>query len=911
MGADRGNSGEILVASGRAILKALRVFLARFAGLFQKGRRDRELAAEMDSHLEMHIEDNLQRGMNPAEARRQALIKLGGADQIKESVRDQRGLPLVDSLVQDMRYALRMLRKSPGFTAVAVLTLALGIGTTTGIFSVVSAVLIRSLPFHDPARLVSLFQTPGKTRGLTGWASDGPDVLDWQRGSRSLSDVAASLMDGANMTGGRVPEHVTGAKVTANYFELLGVRAAVGRTFSRDDERSGQNEIVLSYALWRSSFGGQNVAGRTIALDGRPFTVIGVMPAVYHDPRTWSNPQSDYWILLPQSQLAANRGDHMYASFGRLAPGVTLTQAQQELDLIAARDAKAFPDSNEGMGVRVSPLVRVNLQTYEEGRFQSVGPAILLLQFAAGFLLLIACANVANLMLSQSLTRHREFALRAALGAGRGRIIRQLLTESVLLSVLAGAVGVLFAVWCTKVLLALAPEGYLPATADIHVNLQALAFALCVATLTGILFGLLPALRASRRNLNEDLKATTSSSGESVSRLRARHVLVVFELAATFLLLVGGGLMVRSLDSLLAVNPGFESRNFLTAAMSLPAQQYAAPEQIQRFFLAVQQRIEALPGIDAAAFTSSPEFGVTSASNVTLEGQAPSKNGTAGVWPQICTISPGFFRAAGIPLLAGREFSRSDLSANQPVTIITQAFAAYFWPRQNPLGKHLRCCGISGWASVVGVVGDVRQEGLAAESRPELYFPLTREMADGQNAMSIVVRSSAPTAQLAHEIAEQVAAVDSSIPLSDVRSGSQILDEWSGYLRYRTVLLASFAVMALLIAAIGLFGTISYTTAQRTHEIGIRMALGAQRNSVFRLVILQGAKLALVGLGIGAVVALALTRLMASLVYGVVPSDPLTFITVTILLVVVALAACYIPARRAMKVDPMVALRYE
>ena len=892
-------------------MSRLRQIASRLRAALRKRQRDRLLDEELNTHLALLIDQNIDRGMSPEAARRAAKLSLGDADQIQQSVRDQRGLPLLDTLVQDLRFALRMLRKSPGFTAVAVLTLALGIGATTGIFSVVNAVLVRALPFHDPARLVSLFQTPGKTTSLMGWAADGPDILDWQRGSRSLSDVAASLMDGANITGGRVPEHVQGAKVTVNYFDLLGVRAAVGRTFSRNDERGGQNEIILSYALWRSSFGGQSVVGRTIALDGRPFTVIGVMPSIYHDPRTWSNPQSDYWVLLPQSQLAANRGDHMYASYGRLAPNVTLTQAQQELDLIAARDAKAFPDSNEGMGVRVSPLVQVNLQTYEEGHFQSVGPAILVLQFAAGFLLLVACANVANLMLSQALTRHREFALRAALGAGRARIIRQLLTESVFLSLAGGALGVLFAIWCTKALLALAPEGYLPATADIHVDLQALAFALGISTLTGVLFGILPALRASRRNLSEDLKATTSSSGESISRLRARHVLVVFEIAATFLLLVGGGLMVRSLTSLLAVNPGFQSRNFLTADMSLPAQQYATPEKIQRFFSAVQQRIEALPGIDAAAFTSSPEFGVTRASNVTLEGQAPSKNGTAGVWPQICIITPNFFRSAGIPLLTGREFSRSDLSANQPVAIITQAFAAYFWPRQNPLGKHLRCCGISGWASVVGVAGDVRQEGLAAESRPELYFPLTREMADGQNAMSIVVRSSAPTAQLAREIAEQVAAVDGSIPLSDVRSGSQILEEWSGYLRYRTVLLASFAVMALLIASIGLFGTISYTTAQRTHEIGIRMAVGAQRNSVFRLVILQGAKLALVGLGIGAVAALALARLMASLVYGVVPSDPLTFITVTILLVVVALAACYVPARRAMRVDPMIALRYE
>ncbi len=878
--------------------------------LFRKNKLDAQLDSEMRFHVEQQIADNVAAGMPPAEARRRALAQFGGIEPIKEGCREARGTHFLETLLQDIRYSLRTLRKSPGFTTVAVLTLALGIGATTGIFSVVDAILIRSLPFQDPARLVALFQSPNKMKSLIGWAADGPDILDWQRGSRSLSDVAASLMDGANITGGRAPQHVNGAKVTANYFDLLGAQAAIGRTFSRADEPSAQNEIVLSYSLWRISFGGQNILGHTIALDGQPFTVIGVMPAVFHDPRSWANPLSDYWILLPQTQLAANRGEHMYASFGRLAPNVTLAQAQQELDLIASRNVKAFPNTNENMGVRVSPLEEVNLQTFEEGRFQSVGPAILLLQFAAGFLLLIACANVANLMSSHALTRNREFALRAALGAGRTRIVRQLLTESVLLSVMAGAAGVLFAIWCTKVLLALSPEGYLPATANIRIDLQALAFTLCIATLTGILFGLLPALRASRRNLNEDLKGTSLGSGNSLSRLRARRILVVFELAATFLLLVAGGLMVRSLVSLLSVNPGFNSRNFFTAGLSLPAQQYAKPEQIARFYSAVQQRVEAQPGIEAAAFTSSPEFAVTSSSDVAIEGRPAPKNGTADVWPQICVITPSFFSAAGIPLLQGRDFSPSDIAGNAQIVIVTHAFAEYFWPHQNALGKRLSYGGLP-FYEVVGVVGDVRQQGLAAPSQPEIYFPLTQIMADGQNSMSVVARSSMPVAQLAREISEQVAVVDSGIPLSKPLSGGQILQEWSGYLRYRTVLLASFAGMALLIAAIGLFGTISYTTAQRTHEIGIRMALGAQRASILRLVIFQGAKLALAGLAIGVIASLALVRLMTSLIYGVTPSDPLTFVVVAILLLIVALAACYVPARRAMCVDPMVALRCE
>ncbi|MGH9480997.1 MAG: ABC transporter permease [Terriglobales bacterium] len=813
-------------------------------------------------------------------------------------------------MVWDIRYALRMLRKSPGFTAAAVLTLALGIGAATGIFSVVDGALIRALPFRAPSRLAALFQTPGKMTGPIGWAADGPDILDWQRGGRAFSSIAASLLDSANLTGARLAQHVNGERVTANYFELLGVQAAIGRRFSTADERPGRSEVVVSYALWRTAFGGQAILGRTLGLDGRPFTVIGIMPAVYHDPRTWSNPQSQYWILLSPSQLAAHRGDHMYASFGRLAPGVTLAQAQQELNLAAARDAKAFPGTNRGMGALVSPLQQVNLQTYEGGRFESVGPALLLPQFAAAFLLLIACANVANLMFSQALVRRREFAVRAAMGAGRARIVRQLLTESVLLAMLAGAGGVLLAHWCTTILLALAPAGYLPPTAEVHLDARVLGFAVGVAALTGILFGLLPALRAAGRNLNEDLKATRSSSGNAPSRRLAGRSLVVFELAATFVLLAGGGLLVRSLASLLAVNPGFNPKNFYAAGLSLPARQYAQPEQIMRFFSAVQQRASALPGVEAAAFTSAPEFGVTSSSPVAIAAGSSQTPGARDVFSQICIVTPGFFRAAGIPMLRGRDFAASDLTASARVAIVSEAFARHFWPSQDALGHRLDL-GPKDQPEIVGVAGDVRQNGMAASSLPEIYFPLARDAAEGTNAMSIVVRSALSPAALTREIGEQAAAIDPGIPLAEPRTGRQILEGWSGYLRYRATLLASFAAMALLIAVIGLFGTISYSAAQRTREIGLRMAVGAQPQDIFRLILLQGAKLTLIGLAIGLIGGLALTRLMAGLLFGVKAADPVTFAGVAMLLATVALLACYIPARRAMRVEPTAALRDE
>jgi putative ABC transport system permease protein len=886
-------------------------FRSAVAALFHRSR----LEAEMDEELRAHIQDrakDLERsGVPRAEAERRARLEFGGYQKCTEECGEAMGTYLIETLLQDIRYGLHMLRKSPGFTTIAILTLALGIGATTGIFSVVNAVLVRSLPFRDPAQLVAIFQAPGKMKSVIGWAADGPAIVDWQRDSRSFSEIAASLLDSANITGGAVPQHVNGVKVTANYFHVLGVQAAIGRTFSSEDEQAGRNAVVISYTLWRTTFGGQDILGRSIALDGQPFVVIGVMPAVFHDPRTWANPQSDYWILLPETQLAANRGEHMYACFARLAPNALLAQAQQEMDVIAVREAKAFPNTNEDVGVRLSPLDQVNLQTFEAGHFESVGPAILLLQLSAISLLLIACANVANLMLSQSLRRHREFALRAALGASRVRVIRQLLTESVLLASVAAVAGIFLAFWCAKLLLALAPKGYLPPTTNVRIDVQVLAFTLAVAALTGLFFGLLPALRASRRNLNEDLKTTAASSGTTLSRQRARRALVVLEVSATFLMLVGGGLMVRSLARLMAVNPGFDPRHFFTAGISLPPQQYSKPEQIIAFFSAVEQRVRALPGVQAVAFTSAPEFVVTSESDVVIEGRSTQVTGTHEVWPQICIVTPNFFSAAGIPVLQGRDFSPADLATEGNVVIVSQAFAEHFWPRQNSLGKRIHYGGRKGWQEVIGVVGDVRQEGLAAASLPEVYFPLNRETADGEDAMSIVVRSDIPPAVLGREISQQVSAVDAAIPISDVRTGSQILQEWSGYLRYRTTLLASFAVMALLIAAIGVYGTVSYATAQRTHEIGLRLALGAQHGNVFRLVVIQGAKLASLGLAIGVAGGLVLTRWMASLVYGVKPSDPLTFIAVAALLIVVALIACYVPARYAMRVDPMVALRHE
>ena len=821
------------------------------------------------------------------------------------------GIGWLETLWQDVKYAVRMLRKAPGFTAVAVLTLGLGIGANTAIFSVVNAVLVRGLPFRQPSQLVSLFQFPGKSTRVMGWAASGPDVVDWQRYSHSFSEISASIMDEANLTGGGAPQHVMGQKVTVNYFALLGLSAAVGRTFAPGEDEAGRDNVVMvSYGLWQRTFGGEKIVGRTIELDDQPFTVIGVMPATYCDPRTWMNPESNYWLPLPRKQLESNRGNHMYAAFGRLAPGVTIAQARQEMNIIGDREAKQYPNTNKGFGVLVSPLEAVSLETFEEGEFQSVRPAMLMLQFAAGFLLLLACANVANLMFSRMVSRRTELALRSAMGAGRGRLARQLLTESMVLSMLAGGAGIVLAIWCKNVLVSVAPKGYLPATAAVNLDMRVLGFTLVVALLSGVIFGLLPAVRMSRQNLGEELKGSATGSALSSGMPHVRRALIVFELAATFLLLIGGGLMLRSLSSLMAVNPGFDARKFFTAGVSLSAEHYAKPEQIAQFFSLAQDRIEKLPGAEAVAFTSSPDFDVTNSSDVRVEEQSAQGGDPQKMWPQICFVSPNFFRAAGIPLLAGRDFVPAERSTGDSVSIVSQAFAKYFWPGQSALGKHMSYGG-GGWREIVGVVGDVHQQGLAAPPYPEVYMPLTPVMASGENAMNIVVRSATPPAVLAREVEKEIWAIDTSVPLSDVRTGEQLMTQWSGYLRYRTVLLASFAAMALVIAVIGVFGAISYTTAQRTREFGIRLALGAQRRDVLRLVLGQGVKLVLVGLLIGIGGAFALTRLMSSLLFGVTPWDPVTFAGVANLLAAVALTACYVPARRVMRVDPMVTLRYE
>ncbi len=883
--------------------------------LFRRARTEKQLDSELRFHLERQIADYVAAGMMPEEARRRARLEFGGLDQVKEECRDVGAARFVETLIQDLRYGLRQLRRNPGFTAVAVITLALGIGATAAIFSVADAVLIRPLPFANPSRLAVLFQTPGHYGGVMGWAVTGPDFLDWRRQSHSFTGLAAVLRDTANISrSGGQPEFARGEKVTPDYFDVLGVHASLGRTFGKGENQAGQERvIVLSYSLWQQIFGGNaNALGQKVYVNAWPFVVVGVMPASYRDPRSWSNPESDYWIPLSVSQLEKGRGSHMYAVFGRLAVGVSFGAARDEMNRIAAQDARLFPNTNANMGARVSSLKRVSLQTFEAGAFQSVRPAILMLQIAAALLLLVACINGANLVLSRFVSRQRELGLRTAIGATRGRLAMQLLTENMVLAVIGGGFGLLLAIWCRNLLVALAPVGYLPPTADVRLNPEVLLFTFAVAVVAGILLALIPVWRAYHLHPNELLKESAASAGSSPSRAGLRKALLVTELATCCVLLIGSGLMLRSLQSLLEVDPGFNPRNFFSAGLNVPPRRYSKPRQILDFFSAVEARVTDLPGVEAAGLTSAPPFSVNETTAITAEGHAPQTMTTGGPMPQICIVTPEFFRAAGIPLLRGRDFSPADANSDRRAILVNRAFAQYFWRGQSPIGRHVNFEESPPvWREIVGVVGDVRQQGLAARALPEIYLPLDKETAEGQTRLYLAVRSRLAGTVLRSDIERPVWDVDSTIPLTHIQTGDEILGGWVGYLRYRTLLLSSFGLMTLLISAIGVYGVISFWVAQRTHEIGIRMALGARQLDVLKHVVGEGFRLTLIGLGIGIALALALARFLSSQLYGVKPSDPETFIAVALILIGVALLACYIPARRAARVDPMVVLRHE
>ena len=812
------------------------------------------------------------------------------------------------TLLQDIRYGIRMLARHPGFTVIAVLTLALGIGANTAIFSVVNAELLRPLPFRDSGRLVRVWETNSRM-GTMSDSISYPDFSDWQSQNKVFEKIGAYTNASYTLTGVEQPAHLEGQAVSAELISLLGATPELGRAFLPGEDEPHHHVAVLSHRLWKEHFGGDpGIIGRAITLDNSGYTVVGVMPASFEFPlqrqpveiwTTFSSLQESSDGTPPITQV---RGAHFILGIARLKPGVTLAQAQSAMDVIASGLQKQYPDSNKYFGVRLLPE--------QDELTGAIRPALFVLLVAVGLVLLIACVNVANLLLARATARAREIAIRAALGAGRSRVVRQLLTESFLLALLAGLLGVVLAGWGIDALVRLSPED-LPRIGEIHLDGHVLAFTAILSVLTAMLFGLVPALQVTRPNLVDALKESAQSTTAGMHRHRLRSSLVIVEMALALVLLVSAGLLIRSLVRLQNVSPGFNAHNVMASDIDLPDDKFSNTKKVQ-FLHDLMPRVKALPGVtSAAAIVPLPMSGNEFQVAVEIEGRPTAKSDELN--SSVRVITEDYFHTMQIPLLQGREFREQDGTDAATVLIVNESLARKFFPGENPIGKHIRP-GISTdgkpsrMREIVGVVGNVKYRDLSADWTPESYIPYA-QLPFG--AMTIVARAANDPYALAKPIAEAVGSVDHDVPAHQARTVEDYLYGTVAVPRFNTFLLGVFAGLALVLTAVGLYGVISYSVAQRTHEIGIRMALGAEPRDMLRLVVGQGLRLALVGVGLGVVAALFLTRYLSTLLFGVDSTDPISFSGVILLLLSVVLLACYIPARRAMRIDPMVALRYE
>jgi putative ABC transport system permease protein len=812
---------------------------------------------------------------------------------------------LEEEMFQDLRYGARMLIKSPGFTFVAALTLALGIGANTAIFGVIEAVLLRPLPYRNSERLCILWKSVPARNIEWDWTSY-PTFRDWREQSRSFEDMAVILRSEASevvLQFDAGPEMIKGSKVSGNFFEMMGVRPLLGRSFSEEESRRGDDVAVLSYGFWQRRFGGDGAAlGRSLKLDDRSVTVIGVMPPDFQfpdkDAQLWLLISADHrWAQFQQIRLA-----DAFSALARLKPGVSIEEARADMNAVAGRLAKQYPATDANLGIRVTPLFDQIAGTQLRRALWILGGAVLCV-------LLIACSNIASLLVARGAARRKELAVRAALGAGRLRLLRQLATENILLSLLGGIIGLLFAHWALRALLALVPED-LPRADGVAINGMALAFAFTLCLLTGVVFGLLPAFQITRGNLRASLNESGRSASAGAGVRRARGLLVAAQFTLAIVLLTGAGLMIRSFMMLDAVNPGFDTSHLLTMFVELPEPRYLDEARSRAFFEEAIQKIEQLPGVAGAAVgegASDTLTGRFANVNIVIEGQPaiqdPQRYGAF-------RASDGYFRVMGIPLRQGRLFSAEDRPGGPEVAVINETMARRYWPSENPVGKRFKSV-LPGtdapWITVIGVVGDVvtNRDGRAYP----WYYQTMRQVSFLREPM--VVRTQTPPLELAATVRRVIRSIDSTVPDFEIRTVEQALAELDRTRKFQTQLIGAFAVTALLLSALGLYGLMSYLVAQRSKEIGIRVALGAQRRDVLKLVIGQGMAVALAGVSLGLAAALAVTQLMRSLLFGVTATDPATFAGVATLLAMVALAACYAPARRATKVDPTVALRQE
>jgi len=893
----------------------LNAFVNSARSLFRRRRDEQALNEELRFHVDRQIEQNLAAGMRPDEARYAALRSFGNTAVVGEETREAWGLRAFDVWRQDLKYGLRMLRKNPGLAAIAVLTLALGIGANTALFSIVNGVLLNPLPFPNSDQLVMLHESkPNFQAGAIPYLN----FLDWQRENHTFASMALSRGYSFNLTGTGEPERLQGQWVTASFFGTFGVKPVIGRDFTSDDDQYGAGPVALiSASLWKRKFGSApDVLGRTVRLDGRGYTIVGVIPASF-DLRVWNDQRSDIYApirIWNHPGLRSRQAALWLHGIGRMKPGVTLEQAKADLARVAANLAAAYPNADRGTSASMEPL--------RERIVGRVRPLLLVLMAAVGIVLLIACVNVANLLLARSTGRSREFAIRAALGAGRARVIRQLLTESVLLATAGGGLGLLLAWWGTRAGLAALPMA-IPRSQEVGLDGRVLLFAAAISLLSGILFGLAPALRISRTGLDNVLKE--GARGSSGANHRVHSILVVAEVALALVLLAGAGLMIRTLARLWRVDPGFDPHNVLAFNVGLPpSMTKGSPAAIRGYIRSLEETIESTPGVRAVSLLGG-SFPMWSEDDWTfwLEGQPKPQSESEMNGVLNYQVDPGYLSVMNIPLERGRFFTTHDDEHSAPVVVVDDVLASKFFPNQDPLGRLIHFNGAPGPSEIVGVVGHVKQWGLDSDDqntlRAEVYEPMRQQADEAMGLVSggvgVAVRTSAPDGpeEMIEPLRRTLRQMNGEMVVYGFESVQNIISDSLANRRFSMILLGAFAALALVLASVGIYGVTSYFVGQRTQEIGIRVALGAQRRDVLQLVLGDGARMTLIGVAAGLAAALGLTRILTkySLLFGVSATDPLTLLAVALLLTMVAFAACYIPARRALRVDPVIALRYE
>ena len=883
----------------------LRRLLKWARALVMRGRMEREMDAEMRFHLDMLVEENKRRGMTEKQALDAALRDFGGMERHKDKCRDVRRGTIIESFIQDVRFGARILIKNPGYTFIAVLTLALGIGANTAIFSVIYGVIMKPLPYTDEQQLVVLNQQ-APLAGVKRLGFSVKEIQDYRERSQTLDAVVEHHTMSFILLGRKEAERVQTGVVSANFFDVLGVRPFLGRTFLPDDEQQGSEAVlVLSYKYWQQSHGGDTgIIGKVFQMNNRPHTVVGVLPPIpqYPDEQDIYMPTS-HCPTRSLETFIANRNARMMDVFCRVRPGVTVEQAQNDLSLIAAHMQKESPDSypeNRGFAITAASL---HDQLTRQAR-----PTFLVLFATAGLVLLLACANVANLSLARLMRREREMAIRAALGAGRGRLIRQLVTESLLVSLVGGAIGLLLAAWVLDMLVGFAAK-FTPRASEINIDVSVLLFTLAVSVLTGLAFGLIPAF-SSEKNSMAALKESGGRTSAGTKRQRIRNALIVAQVAISFMLLIGAGLMLRSLVKLQNVNPGFNPDSVLVMRISPNWSKYNQPEQYRTLFTRVIEDVKHQPGVLSAALSNNYPLNSAASTNgpsyrsFRIENREIREGELA---PRIVyrVITPDYFQTLRMAMTSGRQFSDADDANATRVAIINPSAAAHRWPDDDPLGKRIKFNDDQGWLTIVGVVGDVRYYGLNQEPADEVYVPHAQDAFTG----FLLVRAASDPMSIAGLMRETIYRIDSEMAVDRVQTLEQVRSESVASPRLTTILLAMFAGLALVITAAGIAGVMALTVSQRTRELGIRLALGASPTSVLRLVMKQGLALVLVGLALGVGGALALTRLMTALLFSTAPTDVVTFFAVGSVLLSVAALACFVPARRVTAIDPMLALR--